>query len=495
MSLKLRLFVKSKIAKNNRTKISRRIAAVVAVVVVCGGIALLQLSLASTNKVVVEPETALISGNASKIIDSTASNEGLVQFGTNVTQTTFKHPGVLIDKGQLDYVKTKVAAGQQPWKLEYDRMKSNGYASTAWVSKPVSVLKCPSNSTKAASYGYESAGCTESVNDSTAAYTQALLWHYTGDVAYATSAKNILKSWASTMTTIAFDQPRYPDNNAQVYNNGLLYGGWSGAHFVKAAEILRHSSNSGWTTQDSTQMQNFFTNVYYPLMKDGWTSGANTTAVMHEAALSIAIFNDSKQQYDYVLPQVKHTIKQIVYSSSDGIQPLYPQYGGKPTYIDTASELKSIWSNPSSYRAGLIQETCRDMGHAMMSMGSVANMVETLRIQGDTTYSTEQNRLVAAFELNSKYVTEYLDHVGGNFNRTVTTGWKPNTNWVCPSFASTAGGFAAATGWEVGYNLYGKRQNVLMPNTQQLIGRIRTMTSTNTRVANHIAWETLTHAK
>jgi len=43
--------------------------------------------------------------------------------------STFTHPGVLIDKAQLDFIKGKVAAGAQPWTDAYNSMLGSDLAS------------------------------------------------------------------------------------------------------------------------------------------------------------------------------------------------------------------------------------------------------------------------------------------------------------------------------------------------------------------------------
>src|SRR4051812_24164403 len=39
-----------------------------------------------------------------------------------VAPATFAHPGVLVSQAQLDFVRGKVQAGEQPWKAAYDQM-------------------------------------------------------------------------------------------------------------------------------------------------------------------------------------------------------------------------------------------------------------------------------------------------------------------------------------------------------------------------------------
>ncbi|WP_438025703.1 discoidin domain-containing protein [Sorangium sp. So ce233] len=417
--------------------------------------------------------------------------------------SAFVHPGILVSREQLDFVKAKIGSGQQPWSKEYQMARGSNHGDRGYVASPVPVVKCstPSSKDEAIAQGYEQAGCSDIINDSNAAYTQALLWYYSGDAQYAENARRILNAWARTLTAILFDQPRFPSNNHQVYANGQLNAGWAGTKFLRAAEILRYTY-SGWTAEDTALQEDHFTTVYWDLVKDGWTGGGNVTAVMNETALDIAIFTNDLDKYEYVVSQLQHSSKAMIYMPSDGRQPLYPMYQGRPRATNDANgDLAKLWTNPTRYIAGLEQETCRDLGHMQMGMGSLANMAETLRIQGDprSAYSDDpehhENRLREALELNADYMLQYLDNTGNRVNGTVTPkGWVPARNWPCRSFSSNAGGYSAAMGWEIGYNEFHNRRGISMPKTEELITRVRSMTRTETRVGNHIGWETLTHA-
>ncbi|WP_434048089.1 MULTISPECIES: discoidin domain-containing protein [Sorangium] len=441
-----------------------------------------------------------VNGNT---VNDYASVTELQISGSAAPASAFVHPGILVGKEQLDFVKTKIGGGAQPWTKEYQLARGSRHAKRDYVATPVPVLKCstPGSKQKAIDMGYEQAGCSEIVNDANAAYTQALLAYYSGDAQYAENARRILNAWARTLTAVLFDQPRFPDNNAQVYANGNFAAGWAGTNFLRAAEILRYTY-SGWTAEDTALQENHFKTVYWDLMKDGWTGGANRTSVMNETALGIAIFTNDREKYEYVVSQVEHSSKAMIYMPSDGRQPLYPMYQGKPRYTnDAKGDLAGIWSNPTRYIAGLEQETCRDLGHMQMGTSSLANMAETLRIQGDvrSAYGDDpvhhENRLREALELNADYVLQYLDNTGNRVNVEVTpAGWMPARNWPCSSFSKNAGGGSAVMGWEIGYNEFHNRRGISMPKTQELITRVRAMSSASTRVGNHIGWETLTHA-
>ena len=157
--------------------------------------------------------------------------------------SAFVHPGILVGREQLDFVKAQIAGGRQPWKKEYELARGSAPAGRGHVASPVPVVKCstPGTKQKAIDQGYEQAGCNEIVDDANAAYTQALLWYYSGDAQYAENARSILDAWARTLTAILFDQPRFADNNSQVYANGHFAAGWAGTNFLRAAEILRYT--------------------------------------------------------------------------------------------------------------------------------------------------------------------------------------------------------------------------------------------------------------
>src|SRR5581483_2735251 len=84
----------------------------------------------------------------------------------------FKHPGVLVSRSQLDYVKTKRSSGV--WKPAYDKMMQSNYASLSFVAKTWKVVDF-------GPYSKPDHGCTNETDSALAAYTQSLTWYYTGE--------------------------------------------------------------------------------------------------------------------------------------------------------------------------------------------------------------------------------------------------------------------------------------------------------------------------
>src|SRR5262245_16234286 len=77
--------------------------------------------------------------------------------------TAFRHPGVLVDRAQLDLARQKALAGIQPWKSAYDAMRTSRYASLSWTPRPRADVDCGQASNP-------DNGCSDERNDAIAAY-------------------------------------------------------------------------------------------------------------------------------------------------------------------------------------------------------------------------------------------------------------------------------------------------------------------------------------
>src|SRR5262249_54999511 len=153
----------------------------------------------------------------------------------------FVHPGILVSKGMLDFVKAKVAANAQPWKKALDRAASDGLGSLSYTPHPRSNVNCGPSSNP-------DNGCTDEKRDSAAAFTHALLWYHTGNKQHAAKAIQIMNAWASTLTE---------HTNA----NAPLQSAWAAEVFPRAAEIIRYSG-AGWADADVQKFSSMLRNVY-----------------------------------------------------------------------------------------------------------------------------------------------------------------------------------------------------------------------------------------
>src|SRR2546423_2934640 len=105
----------------------------------------------------------------------------------------FYHPGVLVNRAQLELIKAKVAAGDEPWKSAYEAAKASEYGSLSYTPRPRATIEC-------GPYSKPDLGCKDEQRDSVAAYTHALLWSITGESKHADKAIEIMNAWSSRLT-------------------------------------------------------------------------------------------------------------------------------------------------------------------------------------------------------------------------------------------------------------------------------------------------------
>lgn len=85
----------------------------------------------------------------------------------------FVHPGVTHSQPSIDFVKKKIAGGEEPWASEWSKFRSSRHASLDWKPEPhARVERGPSNN--------PDIGSSEFSNDGRAAYYHALCWTLTG---------------------------------------------------------------------------------------------------------------------------------------------------------------------------------------------------------------------------------------------------------------------------------------------------------------------------
>jgi hypothetical protein len=354
--------------------------------------------------------------------------------------SVFKHPGVLVDRRGLDFLKAKVAAGAQPWKGALDKAKASRFGVLTYAPTPFAVVDC-------GPYSNPSVGCGEEQRDAIAAYTHALLWYVTGDAAYAKKSIEIMNAWSAVLKD-------------HTNSNAPLQSAWTASVFPRAAEIIRHTYD-GWAPADVERFGAMLKNVYLPKVIKGSGGNGNWELSMTEAAMGIGVFLDDQATFDKAVAMWKRRVPSYIYLESDGPQPVPPPAGNK--------DLISLWYGQDMFVSGLGQETCRDYGHLTGGFAAMVNAAETAHIQGVDLFALEAKRLVAGFEFNA----QYLDGV-------------PVPAWLCK------GALELQTNdtWEIGYNALANRLGVAMPHTKAVITKIRP-----TAANHHMVWESLTHAE
>ncbi|MEV7889966.1 alginate lyase family protein [Streptomyces sp. NPDC002817] len=368
---------------------------------------------------------------------------GALAWPADAAPATFAHPGVTVSKGQLDFARSKVNAGAQPWKGAYDQMMASRYADLNRTPKPRAVVEC-------GSYSNPNYGCTDEREDAIAAYTQALAWYITRDERYAKKSIQLMDAWSAVITD-------------HTNSNAPLQTGWAGSSWPKAAEIIKHTYTGGWA--NSGRFATMLRNVYLPEIINGSNSNGNWELSMMEAAVGVSVFLEDRASYDKAMAKFRTRAAAFVYIASDGDLPkTVPSQN-----LDTRDKVVKYWQGQSTFVAGLTQETCRDLTHTGYGISALSHVAETSRIQGQDLYGTDVGeRLRQALGFQAKY----------ELGTAVPS-------WLCGGALHL--GLGPVT--EVGYNALHNRLGMAMTNTQALTERNRPAGSNNL----FVAWETLTH--
>lgn len=360
----------------------------------------------------------------------------------SLAPATFTHPGVLVSEDQLDFVKARVQAGEQPWADAFRQMMDSPFADQNRQPTPRAVVEC-------GSYSNPNHGCTDEREDAIAAYTNALAWYLTDDARYAEKAIQLMDAWGAVITD-------------HTNSNAPLQTGWAGASWARAAELVKHTYGD-WPGAGA--FADTLRTVYLPEVINGADSNGNWELTMMEAAVGIAVFLDDPGAYDQAMGRFLNRVPAFVYLESDGDLPRTVPGSG----LDTPQEIIDYWHGQSTFVNGVTQETCRDFTHTGYGLASIANVAETSRIQGEDLYTG--------------HVGERLRH-GLGLQTTYERDQPPS--WLCGG--SVTRGLGPVT--EVGFNAMGNRLGHAMSNTQAYTE------STRPQGSNwlFVAWGTLTHA-
>jgi hypothetical protein len=358
--------------------------------------------------------------------------------------STFRHPGVLVNREQLDFVKAKIAAGAEPWASAFTLAKNSKYGALNYAPSPIADVDC-------GPYSNPNVGCSAEQGDVIAAYTQALLWYFTGNESYAKNAVAILNAWSSTLTM-------------HTNSNAPLQSAWCGSVFPRAAEIIRYTY-SGWVKADIDRFASLLRTAYLPyVIKGAANDNGNWELSMAEASMAIGVFLDDPATFSEAVSMWRKRVPAYIYLQSDGPMPVPPPGGNKTS----SQALIAYWQGQSMFVDGLGQETCRDFGHLTFGFAAIVNAAETARIQGLDLYAEQAKRITTGFEFNA----QFLDGVAA-------------PAWLCGGTLNLPGNPT----WEIGDNEYVNREGMSLPHTLDVILKNRPSSANH-----HIAWETLTHA-
>lgn len=265
----------------------------------------------------------------------------------------FVHPGMLQSRADLEFMKARVLAGEEPWKSAWDDLLRQRYSSLDFKPQPFArVVRGP--------YARPSIGGYEILASADAAHSHALQWYVTGNPAHARKVIEILAAWSDVLESFHA-------------NDAKLIAAWTGHKFCNAAEIIRHTG-AGWREEQVEQFKGMLRNVYYPLISDFFPeANGNWDGAIVDTMLCIGVFCDDRALFDRA---VDHFLR------GRG-------NGGITRYV---------------YPSGQCQESTRDQGHVQLGLGEFAQACQVAWTQGVDLFGTADNRLALGFEYTARFL-------------------------------------------------------------------------------------------
>jgi Alginate lyase len=334
----------------------------------------------------------------------------------------FQHPGVLVSRAQLDFVKAQVAAKAAPFYTQFLRARQSPFGDLDYQ------LKGPPSDGDIAcgSYSRPDLGCHAEDADAIAAYVQALLWYITGNHAYAANSIRIMNAYAHAV-------------KAYTLSNAPLQAAWSSEMWPRAAEIIRYS-NAGWAPADIAAFAHMLTKVNLPLIYNGSGANGNWELSMIDGMMGIAVFTNDHALLKHAADMWEQRVPAyFYYQPTDGNHPVPAPRG------------VARWLTQKVFDArvnGIPQEACRDFGHTGYGISATMAAAETAHIQGLRLYESQEKRLIAAMEFTAYYLLR-----------------NPIPSYVCDGRIK----MAKAPTFVIGYNEFHNRLGQPMPYTKKWI--------------------------
>ena len=338
------------------------------------------------------------------------------------------HPGVLVSREQLNFIRREVQAKREPIYGEYQKAVASPLAAFDYklLGPPeTGIIDC-------GPYSRPDHGCHAEDTDASAAYLQAVLWWITRDHRYADNAIRIMNTYARQLKGYAG-------------SNTPLQAAWSSETFPRAAEIIRYSK-AGWKPGDIEAFSTMLTKVILPHIYDGAPrDNGNWELSMIEGMMGIAVFTDDRGLLNHAEEMWRKRVPTYFYNAKlDGDHPRAPDpsvhqsWHGQTTFDESTS--------------GIAAETCRDLGHTGYSIAATMAAAETAHIQGDKLYESEEQRMIGVLEFHAHLLLRK----------------EPAPAAVCGGTIHYGEGYT----FGIGYNEYHNRLGQQLPETREWLDHI-----------------------
>lgn len=366
----------------------------------------------------------------------------------------FHHPGMMHSQADFDRVKQRLQAGEYAATQSLANLRVagpvNGDHGGNWAVN-VDIAR-------------GIAGAENYMNayrNAARAYQLALLWKITGEQGYGDRAIDVLNAYATWNKSLSGN------------TNISLIPAFIGYQFLNAAEIMR--DYSAWRQEDIEKFKQYMIDVWFGVAEDflyrrhdtvtretNWFHYYSNWGVGNELfCISLGIFCDLPDVYNY------------------GMYWLTEGPGNESIFVgkhrdEAADEMCGQgWGllpwfhkdkrGPMGYFAQM-QESGRDQGHALASLGLLGNALQTCYVQGDNLFNNMYNPLVPGIEGSTmaaaaaEYVAAYNNGID-NLPYTL--------NWWMGGFGPNSRGQWRPI-WQLFINAYENRMGIAMPNSKTM---------------------------
>ena len=341
------------------------------------------------------------------------------------THRGFRHPGGLHTQADFDRIKQQLADGNPTVTQAYNVLKTAAYAQSGTSTSPVETI---------VRGGGQGENYINAARGATMAYQNALRWKIEDNDACARAAVRILMAWAKTTKTIGGD------------SNYALAAGLYGYQFAQAAELMR--DYEGWAEADFQLFRRWMLDVWYP-SAIGFMRGRNGTwentgkwwqspghywsnwGLCNALCLmSIGVLCDDVFIWNQAMSYLKHDQcntfrdpRTEVPIKNNGLT----EFWGNLIVTTADSPLET-----GAYgRLGQMQESGRDVGHAVMAAGLAVDIAQMAWNQGNDLFAFMDHRLAAGIEFVAAQILSVQGLPWTNYHY-ATSGyyWSDSRAWL-----------------------------------------------------------------
>ena len=364
-------------------------------------------------------------------------------------QSAFKHPGLLHSEADFARMKQRIEDGEEAAVQSLANMQGSfairgdhghGWAVNEEITRGIA--------------GHQN--YINAYRNASRAYQMAMIWKLTGDIGAANEAVGILNSYALYNKSLGGN------------TNISLIPAFTGYHFLNAAEIVR--DYEGWNKEDFDRFKQYMVDVWFTVAQDFLERRHDTVAKegnwIHYYSnwgvgnalfcISLGIFADMPDVYNYGMYWL---------TEGPGCESLFIGEHPYPNAGVMSGEGWGLipWFHPDDRAPlgyfGQMQESGRDQGHSLASLGLLGTALETLYKQDNNVYCNLYNPIVEGLA-GSAIVAGAAEYVAAYNTGSDDLPWK--NNWWMTGFNANSRGQWRPI-WQQFINAYENRMGIQMP--------------------------------